>query len=289
MEVNNVREELKKEFKKVPLNSKDRLAFLHGMNVYLSYVQSTPILRKIITSIQEESVRKTIEIAQASLESNYAKDHYDIMSEAEDVDIEERSKQFPTYEYNELLRGNIEFEKVKHLKTLEDISEAEISIEEKSSLGAISRTVPGHALIRLSKYGYPTYIQHLQVSLLRELDKVEEKGILSKYLHYDAVYGILYFKGKEIKINLKKRITNSHYLLAYLLVNNPFEKHYYDELEDEEVLLERKSWTSYYDACEDIQAKVMNVTGIEDFLDYNSGNKMYVRINSKYSLHKIQH
>lgn len=289
MGIDNARKELKEQYAQVPLKNKDTLAFLRAVNVYITYVQNTPLLRKIIISIQEEPVRKAIEIAQASLESNYAKRHYDIIAEAEDADIEERSKQFPTYEYNELLHCNEEFEKIKHLKTVEEISKTEITTEEKSSLGIITRKIPGHVLIRLSKNNYPTYIQHLQSSLLRELDKVEQNGVLSKYLHYDVVKSVLYFKDKEIQFNLRKRITNAHYLLSYIITNNPFEKHFFDELEENEVLLENKNWTSYYEACEDIQEKVMKATGINDFLDYNSGDKMYVRVNPKYSLHKIQH
>lgn len=121
MEVNKVREELIKQYKQVPLKSNDILAFLHAMNVYVDHIQQDSLLRKIISSIKEEHVRKAIEIAQASLEFTHAQEHDDILAEAEEVDVEERTKQFPTYEYNELLRANEQFQKVKHLKTLEEI------------------------------------------------------------------------------------------------------------------------------------------------------------------------
>lgn len=287
MEVDKVKKELKRQYDLVPREGKDWVSFLRAMNIYLAYIKHQPLLTKIILSIREENVRRRIEEAQESLESVYTDDHYNMMAQAEaEHEVESKGNWFPQHRYVELLRADAEFEKVKHLNTEEEISNAMIVIEEVSPATTVTRKVHGYGLLRLAEYGYSKYIEELHLSLLNELDKVEKKGTLTKYLHYDPVYSIFYFKDKEIKINLKKRVTNSHYLLSYLLNNNPFEKHFYDELEDAEVLLESKSWTSYYDACEDIQTKVMKATGIEDFLDYNSGGKMYVRVNSKYSLHK---
>lgn len=116
------------------------------------------------------------------------------------------------------------------------------------------------------------------------LSEIQAKGgIFSKYFDYDSEKGILYFNEQEIKINETKNPTNAHFLLKYLFENSPFEKHFYDVL-NEDRALDHKSAKSYYDACIDIQKKVENVTGITDFLDFSSGKGLYVRINPNYSL-----
>jgi hypothetical protein len=118
-------------------------------------------------------------------------------------------------------------------------------------------------------------------ALLTEIEQSD--GIFSKYFSYDDNKGILYFKGFEIQINERKKVTNANHLLAFLFENEPFEQHFYSELEEKEALLEPKHWSSYHKTCVDIQNKVFAKTEIADFLDFNSGPKMYVRINPSYS------
>lgn len=136
----------------------------------------------------------------------------------------------------------------------------------------------------MAELAYPKQLKSVHEYFLKTLAEVESRGFLSKHLSYDETQGILNFQEEVIKINGRKVPNNSHYLLVYLFNHAPFEQHFYDELQEEKVLLEERSWMSYYRACLDIKEKVAEVTGVEDLLDFSTGKGMYVRFNPKYSL-----
>ncbi len=197
--------------------------------------------------------------------------------------MEKYGGRYPIHSYNQLLELWEEFEEVKELKTLAEISATEIHVVKKNPSGDSLRTLFGRGLIALAGV-YNNLLEPLHEFLIKQLDLVQDRGIFSKYLDYSEKTSTLYFQEKEIKINIKKILSNAHYLLIYLFSHNPFEKHFCDELNDNKAVLEKRHWKSYYDACVDIQKKVEKATGVSDFLDFNSGKGMYVRINSKYSL-----
>jgi hypothetical protein len=277
--ISSIKKELEKLYKLAPISKGSELEFLRGLDSYFNFIQKEKILIKIITTMQEDSVRDSIQIIQESAQDENAKNWYESAEY-----MEKYSGRYPTHPYNQLLELWEEFEEVKELNTLAQISETEIHVVKKNPSGDSLRTLSGRGLITLAGI-YNNLLEPLHKFLIEQLDLVQTRGIFSKYLDYSEKTSTLYFQEKEIKINIKKILSNAHYLLIYLFAHNPFEKHFCDELNDEKVLFEKnKFWKSYYDACKDIQKKVEKVTGVSDFLDFNAGKGMYVRLNPKYSL-----
>ncbi len=275
----SIKKELEELYQLAPISEKSELDFLHALDGYFNFIQKEKILSKIITTMQEDSVRNSIHIIQESAQNINAKNWYDSPEY-----MEQFGNQYPTYEYTQLLEMYEDFAEVRELKTEKEIAETEhIVVNKKTSSGNNLRTLSGRGLIALAGM-YNNLLKSLHEFLIKQLDLVQTHGIFSKYLDYSEKTGTLYFQEKEIKINIKKTLSNAHYLLIYLFANNPFEKHFCDELDDDEALLQKRHWKSYYDACVDIQKKVEKATGVSDFLDFNSSKGMYVRINPKYSL-----
>lgn len=278
--ISSIKKGLEKLYQLVPVSKNTELEFLRGLDSYFNYIQKEKILSRIVAVMQEDSLRESIHILQESAEDSNAQDWYNSPEY-----LEKYGNKYPIYEYSHLLEMWEEFAEVRELKTKKEIAETEhIVVVKKSPSGDRSRTLSGGGLLAIAGV-YNNLLEPLHKFLIQQLDFVQDRGIFSKYLDYSEKTGTLYFQEKEIKINIRKKLSNAHYLLIYLFAHNPFEQHFCDELNYEKVLFEEnKFWKSYYDACEDIQAKVEKTTGVSDFLDYSSGRKIYVRINPKYSL-----
>jgi hypothetical protein len=256
-----------------------RLDFLRAMYEYISFTQTNELLKKIGLSMRESGIITTTPLDYSSMNYRHDEELLEI--------INEDSYKPPLHEYYQLLDGWEEFEVVKHLATEEEISRTKIEIKHKTTMGNIGTITNGWGLLNMAQYVYPKDLPSVHTYFLERLDWAESHGVFSQYFDYNNETATLYFRNKEITMNIKKIPTNAHYLLSYIFANRPFEQHYCDELNDDMALLESKHWKSYYDACIDIQSKVEKVTAITDFLDFNSGAGMYVRINPKYSLSNV--
>lgn len=279
-DIPSIKKELEKYYQSSIIPDISPLDFLHGLDTYINFVKSNRILENIILAMKEDYATETINVTKEAIHSKHARAYYD------DFLGEDLGGMYPVFEYEKLIEAYDQFQKVKHLSTENEIKEFSFIMEEESPWTKGTITMSGSGLLSMTKYSYIKLLEPLHKFFIKQLDWVQDHGVFSKYLDYDEKEGILHFQGKEVKMNLKKVPTNAHYLLSYLFKNNPFEQHFRDELDDDKVLLGEKSAKSYYDACEDIKSKVEKITGISDFLDSNSGERMYVRLNPKYSLSK---
>lgn len=187
----------------------------------------------------------------------------------------------------EHLNGVAELEKRKQQLSFPErelvTNETEKEIFENYPAPALSKLIDARSEgnVSMSRMIYAEDLTMLHSAITKQLQLFEKHhGIYSQYLDYNPDKGILYFSGKEIKFRSQ---SNPDLLLTFLFSHTPFEKHFFDELQESEYL-EGKSPSICYHACEDINTKVQKFTNEEDFLDYSSGKKMYVRINPKYSL-----
>lgn len=254
------------------------LDFLKHLKLYIDFIENDEFLSKVVQSMRENSFNESLSLVKELTKADSSID-YLIKSDIED----KISEQYPLYPYSQLKEACDRFEFVSGYNIDSDVPAERITIVTNGGTSFISKT----GILDTAKYSYRNQLKIFHTALLNQIELAKSKGgVFSKYFDYDSVKGILYFQGKEIQINERKKLTNAHYLLAYLFTNEPFEQHFYSELEDELVFLEKKSWSSYYHTCEDIQEKVKQETGIADFLDFSSGTKMYVRINPIYSMMK---
>lgn len=279
MDVINKIEQYAKEIKL----TESGFLFLKYLEEYVALIQHDVILQKVLDSMYHHYENETVQLIKANSRSD---SDFDIYIRREEIQPKIDEK-YPIFEWKKLKEATQSFQLIKQYESEDKIPDIEVTLpEQQTELGIVypSKVNLKNITHSVKFSGSREYFNTFHNAFIKILEEINTKGgIFSKYFDFDTQNGILYFQGKEIQINERKKITNAHHLLSFLFANEPFEQHFYKELDACEVLLEPKSWTSYYRACEDIQSKVKNKTGIEDFLDYNSGSRMYVRINPKYS------
>jgi len=103
-------------------------------------------------------------------------------------------------------------------------------------------------------------------------------------LDFDNERSVLKVGEKEVKISIKNGRTNAHYILEYIFENDEGyqAKAFYSEIAEVKFSEDDFNPRMYVRACEDIVEKVRKETGIEDFLEFNSGITGTVQINPKY-------
>lgn len=144
------------------------------------------------------------------------------------------------------------------------------------------------------KHSY--YVLHIDNAFFDFYDKVKlqlaktnkqavNRKITSHKLSFDVDKSILYFSGYKILITLKNDKPNAHYILEHIFNNKDglnIISSYKEISEDTFEDLYDKKWRRYYRACKDIKQKVLNEAGINDFLEFSSGESGWVKINDKY-------
>jgi hypothetical protein len=269
--------ELKSRYAITEKGKDSPLEFLNALDLYMSLIHESEVLTKIIALIKKGEAAEAIMAAQEQLENYMDPMMLERLSEEEE-------DHYPVYAYEQLKNGWLEFKQIKHYQDIREFKEAQISVFNDFKKGSYNSKSTGSALLAYAQYSFPDLLTILHTQIIHHLEcAIKRDGTFSNYFDFDSNKGLLFFKNKEILIDTKKVPTNAHYLLEYLFSNSPFQKHFYDELEEKSVLLEERPWKSYYDASLDIQKKVEIATGIPDFLDFSSGKGLYVRINPKYS------
>ena len=143
------------------------------------------------------------------------------------------------------------------------------------------------------KHSY--YILHIDDAFFDFYDRVKlqlaktdkqdtRKKIISHKLSFDKDKSILYFSGYEISITLKNDKPNAHYILEHIFTaeDGLDQKYPYKEIAEDTFDEIYEKWKTYYRACEDIKQKVLNKTGVNDFLEFSTGKSGWVTINKKY-------
>jgi hypothetical protein len=259
--------------------------FLRELDKYFETIKNDPLLTKALLLMHEYHQQESIELIKKSSAST-SNSLASIIDEAVSENLEER---YPLYSLREILRAQKEFQYIKQYEKEEDIPDLKVIIADDNDIPGLTVThqtptnlnrIPKRVDLLGTREHFETFNSAFE-ALLTEIELND--GIFSKYFSYNSITGVLYFKGIEIQINERKKLTNANHLLTFLFKNEPFEQHFYSELEESEALLENKHWSSYHKACVDIQNKVLAKTEIADFLDFNSGPRMYVRINPIYS------
>ena len=262
------------------------LSFLREVDKYIGIIRSDDYFSKVLDSMYDSYERESIEILKAN---NRSISDFDIHIRNHELS-EKIHDQYPIYSWKQLLHAQEDYQLVKQYETEDDIPDVAVTIpEHETELGLLYESQINLKSIPLSvvNHGYKEHFSRFSKAFSKLIVDIERKGgLFSKYFDYNPDSGILYFQGSEIQINERKKITNANHLLTFLFANEPFEQHFYSELEEHEALLEPKHWSSYHKACIDIQNKVLAKTDVSDFLDFNSGPKMYVRINPVYSTYK---
>jgi len=231
------------------------LDFLHILYSYMDYINNQEITKKIIFNMKESYLAESIKLTRDSFE-------YSSINEIYTSEIkEDMNERYPVVEYNNFELACKQFALVKHLKSEDEIYKEKIIYTEKTELGESTITGSGAGLLNMTNFVYKKYFPILHNYILEQLEWVKQhNGVFSKYFDYSEKDGILYFQNKEIPMNIKKVPTNAHYLLAYLFKNNPFEKHYCDQLDDDKVLFEnKKHWKSYLIFLKNLYHFVINI------------------------------
>ena len=121
-----------------------------------------------------------------------------------------------------------------------------------------------------------------------ELAKIDKpniiKSISDNTLSFDSEKSILHFSGYKIIIAKRNEKPIAHYILEHIFTaeDGLSQQYSYWEIAEETFKDTYEKWQKYYRACEDVNEKVLDVTGINDFLDYSTGRKGNVKINKKY-------
>ena len=142
------------------------------------------------------------------------------------------------------------------------------------------------------KHSY--YILHIDDAFFDFYDKVKlqlakmnkqatNRKIISHKLSFDIEKSILYFMGYKIPITLKNSKPNAHYILEHIFTaeDGLDQKCPYKEIAEDTFDEIYEKWKIYYRACENINQKVLNKTGVNDFLEFSSGKSGWVKINDK--------
>ncbi len=178
---------------------------------------------------------------------------------------------------------------------------AELKDEELGNKMAILNNFVKDGIIKRSLWSYfPWYINEyivvhirdsffgfydsIKLELYRNNEAGKCKKIISHKLSFDIAKSILYFMGHKIPITLKNDKPNAHYILEHIFTaeDGLNQKYSYREIAEDTFEEDYDNWKMYYRACKDIKQKVLNKTGITDFLEFSSGVSGWVTINKKY-------
>ncbi len=280
-----IKDKLEKLYLAAVFSDISRLDFLRALSAYIAFTKDDPLLKKLIVSVREDAARESMDdIKKAVHDPVYRKILEMDVAYKDMADVP--SKEFWLFAYSELEDASEAFSFMKDARDENEFSMKKVIREKKAKIGLAEyiATDSGKIMLVYAEHMYPEHLNLVHEKILEQLDQVKAHGLFSKYLDYDSSKGVLHFQDKEIRINMRKTLSNAHYLLAYLFTHDPFHEHFYDELEDAEALQQERPWKSYYDACIDIQKKVKDVAGIDDFLEFSTGKGMYVRLNPAYSL-----
>lgn len=109
---------------------------------------------------------------------------------------------------------------------------------------------------------------------------------------FDTARSVLNIEGYKIKIASQNKETNAHKILKHIFTDNRdnmddsffFSEIAEDVFEDLEYKEDKNSWQRYYDTCKRINEKIRDKTKnvVNNFLIFNSGQKGYLKINTKY-------
>lgn len=259
------------------------LELLRRYIAYAEFLNTNPVLSRLIASIRKQIASESITDIQKSMaDPVYGK----VVSMREQIaDLYEEERGFPMYVLAQLEDAHTAFNALGDEEDEKKFGEKKLELKHETKDGAdgYTETTSGNGLLGSAEYIYPKQLPILHTRLIEELDKVIQTGTFPMYLDYDSEKGILYVQGKPVQIRIRKSLSNAHYLLEYLFNNGPFGKHLYDELEEPVNQVLGKTPRAYYATCQDINVKVETATGIKNFLDFSSGESMYVRVNPNYN------
>lgn len=141
--------------------------------------------------------------------------------------------------------------------------------------------------IQFKRDDYNSYFSRFHVYLLDSLSNIGyliDEPEKSDKLEYNQVRSLLYFMGKEFDFSKK----NNQKDLLNTLFKDKTKKWFYDEVQEDwdsvsqVIKYPDDIWRKFYNAGDEINRYVKSETGIGDFIDKNTGNKGYIRINPKY-------
>ncbi len=259
------------------------LELLRRYVAYAGFLKTNPVLSRLIAAIRKQIASASIvDIQKSMADPVYGK----VVQMRQDIqDLYEEEREFPMHVLVQLEDAYNAFNALGDSDSDEEFEKKALKVKHETHDGTdgFSETLYGKGLLLTVQYSFIKDVPTLHAKLLEDLDSVSKSGPFPMYLDYDPEKGILYVEGKPVQITKRKSLTNAHYLLEYLFANDPFEKHFYDDLEEvgNEVL--GKTPRVYYGTCEEINEKVEEATGIKQFLDFSSGQNMYVRINPDYA------
>jgi hypothetical protein len=260
------------------------LELLRRYIAYADFLKTNPVLSRLIASIRKQIASTNITDIQKSIaDPVYGKV---VHMRQEIADLYDEQRGFPLYILSQLEDTHTAFNALGDEKDEKIFGEKNTTLKHATKDGEdeYTETTSGNGLLLTAQHVYPKQIPILHTRLIEELDRVIETNTFPTYFDYDSEKGVLYVQGKPVQINNRKTPTNAHYLLEYLFANDPFTEHYYQDMVADNALFEEKSWTVYYHTCKDIEKKVKDATGIDEFLDFSTGSSLYVRISPKYSL-----
>ncbi|MCK4797627.1 MAG: hypothetical protein KAT05_09610, partial [Spirochaetes bacterium] len=140
-----------------------------------------------------------------------------------------------------------------------------------------------HFLLDLNDSFFDFY-DKVKLQLAKMNKQATNRKIISHKLSFDIEKSILYFMGYKIPITLKNSKPNAHYILEHIFTaeDGLDQKCPYKEIAEDTFDEIYEKWKIYYRACENINQKVLNKTGVNDFLEFSSGKSGWVKINDKY-------
>ena len=142
-------------------------------------------------------------------------------------------------------------------------------------------------LIYFRREYFNSYLSRFHVYLMGKMSNSSSHSDSDeKVLDYNEIRSILIFQGKEFDFSKK---TNQKDLLNTLF-SDVNKKWFYDQVQDDWDRLKelglikypKDNWRKFYTSGNEINRYIKSETGLDDFIEKNTGNDGYIRINPKY-------
>lgn len=293
----NYIEEIKSKLReqiKLADNQTTRGGFDYVMYGFVEIIENDPVFSKFVEYIIDEElkVQNAIKLAHKNKEidddvldeliplhftNHFWHDYYSMFKTAHDV-IKIDKCSIEGKEATNINRAGLFFyQAAGHKKRIEPLTE----LKRKFYINTIKGCYD--VLVSLINTNQDYFIKKDDAENISDEDLNDE-------IIFDLENSILTIKGKKVRISKRSNgYTNSHYILKYLLDNITEQEVFFSEIFNSNPIFgdtykTENAWRKIHRGCEDIQTKILKDTGINDFLEYNTGKTGKVKINSKYSI-----
>jgi hypothetical protein len=232
---------------------------------YINFLNRDPVAKQMLQKIFDETAEK-----MGEPEKEFDKDGF-LSVDSEVI----HSRDFWNY-YSNLELIHQKMEKIKKCR-----------IEDKKEYEDLNKLFSKPYSAEMLKLSFKVVNSNVFDKLDQESFINGEKEKKEGKTEFDEKKGVLYVRGKKVKINKRRNETNNHKILKYIFITNKddlkddffYSEIAEDEFGDREYKNEKNGWRKYHNACTQINKKVKDQAGVKNFLIHTTGRKGKVKIN----------